>query len=103
MRGPVPSKKESTKMDKKISRREFFLTETLGALFEKIQKNASSEKENREERLKQYFESPLHSYPLLQEMPWDMLADEAKARGIQIEGRSKNDIARELFLKADDV
>jgi hypothetical protein len=32
-------------------------------------------------------------------MPWDLLVTEAEMRGIPIEGRDKNDIARDLFLK----
>lgn len=52
----------------------------------------------REENLLQYFDSPLHSYPLLNEMPLDMLIAEARAKDITTEGRSKNEIARDLFL-----
>lgn len=55
----------------------------------------------REENLLQYFDSPLHSYPLLNEMPLDMLIAEARAKGIITEGRSKNEIARDLFLNIE--
>jgi len=47
-----------------------------------------------------YFASPLTSYPLLQEMPMDMLLAEARSRGISTQGRSKRDIAAEIFLGA---
>lgn len=55
----------------------------------------------REENILQYFDSPLHSYPLLNEMPLDMLIAEARAKGITTEGRSKNEIARDLFLNIE--
>jgi len=47
-----------------------------------------------------YFASPLTSYPLLQEMPMDMLLAEAHSRGISTQGRSKRDIAAEIFVGA---
>ena len=47
-----------------------------------------------------YFASPLISYPLLQEMPMEMLLMEAQKRGVPTEGRSKNDIAADVFLRA---
>jgi hypothetical protein len=46
-----------------------------------------------------YFSSPLTSYPLLQEMPMDMLLMEAQKRGVPTEGRSKNDVAADIFLR----
>ena len=45
-----------------------------------------------------YLSSPLYSYALLSEMPWDMLIDEARNHGISYEGRSKMDVVRELFV-----
>jgi hypothetical protein len=44
-----------------------------------------------------YFASPLTSYPLLQEMPMDMLLEEAQRRGIPTENRSKCDIAADVY------
>jgi hypothetical protein len=35
-------------------------------------------------------------------MPLEMLFDEARARGIPTDGRSKNEIARDLFLNLDN-
>ncbi len=63
--------------------------------------DSSSMEKRREENLLQYFNSPLHSYPLLNEMPLDMLITEARSRGIATEGRSKNEIARDLFLNIE--
>lgn len=45
-----------------------------------------------------YLSSPLYSYALLSEMPWDMLTDEARRYGIQYEGRTKMEVVRELFI-----
>lgn len=45
-----------------------------------------------------YFSSPLYSYALLSEMPWEMLIEEAKKLGVAYEGRSKIDVVREIFL-----
>jgi len=81
-------------MADRISRRELFTRQILRAFRE-----SDGAEDRRNESLEAYFRSPLHSYPLLQEMPWDLLCDEARARGIPVEGRSKNDIARDLFLK----
>jgi hypothetical protein len=36
-------------------------------------------------------------------MPLDMLLADAQAHGIPTEGRSKNDIARDLFLKIEST
>lgn len=80
-------------MTDRISRRELFTGKILRTL-----RGKEGAEDRRSESLEDYFRSPLHSYPLLQEMPWDLLVAEAKSRGIPIEGRSKNDIARDLFL-----
>jgi len=80
-------------MTDRISRRELFTGKILRTL-----RGKEGAEDRRSESLEAYFRSPLHSYPLLQEMPWDLLVAEAKSRGIPIEGRSKNDIARDLFL-----
>ena len=45
-----------------------------------------------------YLSSPLYSYALLSEMPWDMLVEEAKRLGIDYEGRQKIDVVREIFV-----
>lgn len=108
-----------------ISRREFFSTKLLGQLWQKTGEGLSmglkaieaaqlsmatdddTGKSSDEtvmsasaERvvLPEYFSSPLYSYALLSEMPWDMLIDEAKKLGIAYENRSKIDVVREIFM-----
>ena len=49
-----------------------------------------------------YFSSPLYSYALLAEMPWEMLIEEARQRKIPYEGRAKMEIVKELFLGPDN-
>jgi hypothetical protein len=46
-----------------------------------------------------YFASALSNYPILQEVPWAMVLDEARARGIPTEGRPRHEIARDLFAR----
>jgi hypothetical protein len=89
-------------MNKQISRREFFEKGNFRALLREIHTACAPKKDDREKELRRYFQSPLHSYPLLQEMPLEMLLDEAKARGIPTDGRGKNEIARDLFLSLDN-
>jgi hypothetical protein len=89
-------------MNKQISRREFFEKGKISALLREIHTACAPQKDNREKELRRYFQSPLHSYPLLQEMPLEMLFDEARVRGIPTDGRSKNEIARDLFLNLDN-
>ncbi|MCX5831419.1 MAG: hypothetical protein NT140_05975 [Deltaproteobacteria bacterium] len=82
-----------------ISRRDLFSTKIFKTIFNhQSPRFSSSMEKRREENLLQYFDSPLHSYPLLNEMPLDMLIAEARAKDITTEGRSKNEIARDLFL-----
>ena len=61
---------------------------------------AETHKVEHEERrvMEGYLSSPLYSYALLSEMPWDMLAEEAKRLGIDYEGRQKIDVVREIFV-----
>lgn len=107
-----------------ISRREFFSRKVLGQLWQKTGEGLSmglkaleaaqlqmakddagqSAEEtvmiDSDERvvMPEYFSSPLYSYALLSEMPWDMLIDEAKKLGIAYENRSKIDVVREIFM-----
>lgn len=90
-------------MSEKISRRDFLSLKVLGKIFQPGEMDPTSPHGHRQDHLRQYFKSPMHSYPLLQEMPWDLLVAEAQSRGIPTAGRSKYDIARELFVKEDDV
>jgi hypothetical protein len=85
-------------MSDRISRRDMFTREILKLFFNLASIKTLDEEELKRESLEQYFKSPIHSYPLLQEMPWDLLVTEAEMRGIPVEGRDKNAIARDLFL-----
>ncbi len=102
-------------MSEAISRREFLSRRGLGEMLRKVapilgirEGNADPEllstaaAEVAEERtvMEGYLSSPLYSYALLNEMPWDMLVDEAKRYGISYEGREKMDVVRDLFIGA---
>jgi hypothetical protein len=86
-------------MTNPISRRDLFTKKILSLFQEADSGGTQPGHDRRRESLEDYFKSPLLSYPLLQEMPWDLLIAEAESRGIPVEGRSKNDIARDLFMK----
>jgi hypothetical protein len=86
-------------MSYRISRRDMFTGKIIKLFLNLASTKTLDEEELKRESLEQYFKSPIHSYPLLQEMPWDLLVAEAEIRGIPIKGREKNDIARDLFLK----
>lgn len=89
-------------MTDKISRRHLF-TKEIFRILRGIHKDISLPVEDRrKDGIEAYFQSPLSSYPLLQEMPWEMLISAAELKDIPIEGRSKNDIARDLFLKVSN-
>ena len=100
-----------------ISRRQFFSRRVLGQVWQKTAElfpasvaveakpapevageplTLSAEPERTV--MPEYFSSPLYSYALLSEMPWDMLAEEAKRLGIDYEGRQKIDVVREIFV-----
>ena len=76
-----------------------FTKEILKILFNLASTKTSNDEELQRESLEQYFKSPIHSYPLLQEMPWDLFITEAKIRGIPVDGRGKNAIAKDIFNK----
>ena len=109
-------------MSGEMSRREFLSRRGLGEVFRKVtpmlgikaepeQPDATAETQEvkepetiaTEERtvMDGYLSSPLYSYALLSEMPWDMLVEEAQRRGIPYEGRSKMEVVRELFVGAE--
>ena len=110
-------------MSGEMSRREFLSRRGLGEVFRKVtpmlgikveseQLDATAENQEvkesetiaTEERrvMDGYLSSPLYSYALLSEMPWDMLVEEAQRRGIPYEGRSKMEVVRELFVGATE-
>ena len=59
---------------------------------------SGSRQPSEREAIERYFASPLSSYPLLHEMPLDMLVEEARKCGIPTDGREKRDIAADIFL-----
>lgn len=100
-----------------ISRREFFSRKVLGQVWQKTVElfpvSAAAEAKPASDLqgepvtllaepdrtvMPEYFSSPLYSYALLSEMPWDMLVEEAKRLGIDYEGRQKIDVVREIFV-----
>lgn len=81
-------------MDEIYSRRDFF--KKLPTAIKELVISKKSEK-TQNDKFDWYFKSSMCSYPLLQEMPWDMLCEEAAKCNIVVEGRSKNDIMRDLF------
>lgn len=108
-------------MSGEMSRREFLSRRGLGEVFRKVtpmlgikaepeQPGATSNNPEvnepetiaTEERrvMDGYLSSPLYSYALLSEMPWDMLVEEARRRSIPYEGRTKMEVVRELFVGA---
>ena len=83
------------------TRREFLSPKVLYSLFSGRQDSEPSPEIKRKESLEAYFNSPMTSYPLINEMPWDMLVAEANKLGIATENRTKNDIARDIFLTSE--
>ncbi len=86
-------------MAERLSRRELLSVKALRQIFGAFTSGRMHAAESGATALEQYFQSPLHSYPLLQEMPLEMLVAEAQSRGIPVKGRSKHEIARDLFMK----
>ncbi|HOD34919.1 MAG TPA: hypothetical protein PLR20_02675 [Syntrophales bacterium] len=80
------------------SRRSFFTRDLLGAgvkLFEELTGSNETEAPKRD-----YFESFESCYPLLSEAG-EMLIEEAVRRGIRVEGRSREEIARDIFAQME--
>ena len=105
-----------------LSRREFFSRKVLGQVWQKAAEifpvaaepikvmpevltdiPDANPGEGARTVMPEYFSSPLYSYALLSEMPWDMLIEEAKRLGIDYEGRSKIDVVREIFMGKGEV
>ena len=76
------------------SRRSFLTRDLLGSGVKLLEELTGSNRA--EEPKRDYFESFESCYPLLSEAG-EMLIEEAVRRGIQVEGRSREDIARDLF------
>jgi len=77
------------------NRREFLTKELLPGLAGLLNGCASQEKVL-ERNQKDYFDSFETCYPLLTEAG-DMLIEEAVKRGIKVEGKSREEIARAIF------
>ena len=89
-------------MSERITRRAFLSHEVLTGVVQKwLGESAPLPNDPTHEALTNYFRSPMYSYPLLQEMPWDMLVEEAKKKGIDVAGKSKNEIARAIFMMTE--
>ncbi|MBN2514601.1 MAG: hypothetical protein JXC33_01070 [Deltaproteobacteria bacterium] len=82
-------------MEADMERRSFFKGYSL-AIFDMFLKELSGFPRNSRMTEDHYFDSFENCYPLLSEAG-EMLIDEALNKGINIEGKSKHDIARELF------
>ncbi len=76
------------------SRRGFLTRDLLGAGIKLLEELTGSKKV--EAPKQDYFESFESCYPLLSEAG-EMLIEEAVRRGIRVEGRSREEIARDLF------
>ena len=61
----------------KISRRDMLTGKIVKLFFDLSLTGANSEELLQRKNLERYFRSPIHSYPLLHEMPWDLLVAEA--------------------------
>jgi hypothetical protein len=86
-------------MDK--SRRNFLARDlwrgTIGLLKQEFSSNAGKEELSEKE---DYFESFERCYPLLAEAG-ELLFEEARRQGIQTEGKTKLEIAKEIFSERD--
>lgn len=78
-------------MNKTFTRRQLFSTNTL---IEILNKNP---KEAKIVGLDQYFKSPLHSYAFVQDLPWEIILDEANKLGISCVNRSKSEIVHDIL------
>ncbi|WP_021171014.1 hypothetical protein SOV_32370 [Sporomusa ovata DSM 2662] len=83
----------------KSARREFFVNNPLIEIFKSSVASQPAKPSPAIDRdYDWYFKSELYSYPLLQELPWELMLAEAEKRGIPIKGRHKHEIAKDLIL-----
>ncbi|MDD3471916.1 MAG: hypothetical protein PHS86_03950 [Syntrophaceae bacterium] len=81
-------------------KRKFFkrlFKETIGRTVMEFEKGI--EEAQNKEKLERFFESYESSYALTLNYPDEILIESARIEGIEVEGRDKLDIARELFEK----
>ncbi|MGM0655915.1 MAG: hypothetical protein ACQETR_11435 [Thermodesulfobacteriota bacterium] len=84
-------------METDKSKRRFILHDIFGGFLSLINDTAKSFIQGAEEaHSKSYFDSFDYCYPLIAEAG-DMLLEEAEKRGIETRGKSKPEIARELY------
>lgn len=84
-------------------KRNFFrrlFRETVGKALTEFERGF--EEARNKETLDSFFESYESSYALTLNYPDDILIESARLEGIDVEGRSKLEIARELFEKKGD-
>lgn len=74
-----------------------YVTELTGKVLRSFAQGAEEAKNEAE--FDKFFESYESSYALTLAYPDDILIETAKKHNIETEGRSKNEIVRELFLK----
>lgn len=78
-------------MDKIFTRRQLF---SINSLIETLKETP---KEAEKISLDQYFKSPLHSYAFVQDLPWEIILDEANKLGISSVNRSKGEIVHDIL------
>ncbi|MEW8959658.1 MAG: hypothetical protein AB2448_11230 [Moorella sp. (in: firmicutes)] len=80
-----------------MNRREFFrhgLSDCLKSFWQNLQQQDTGDMSLSSES---YFSSFLSCYPLLSEAPYDALVAAAQKMGINVEHKSKLELAREIF------
>ena len=91
-----------------MERREFFtegLRDCLTEMNTTINSMSIPEEPEEEEEVEEpfdYFGSFETCYPLLSEAPFSMFVDAAERLGIEVEGKSKLELAREVFAKEEE-
>jgi len=77
-----------------MSRRDLFSPKVFNNIWSTIFEKKESDNYN---FINEHFQSSLYSYPALQELPWEMTLEEAQQNGVNTEGRSRNDIVKDLY------
>jgi hypothetical protein len=86
-----------------LQKRNFFrrlFRETVGKAWTEFERGL--EEAQNKEKLDSFFKSYESSYALTLNYPDDILIESARLEGIDVEGRDKLEIARELFEKKGD-
>lgn len=84
-----------------LSRRELFSKNGLKKVFQMLINESDESKNQKEDNwqitLNQWSEPSVYNYALFQEFPMEMITQEAKEKGIPTDGRSKIEIARDVY------